>query len=854
MRQLASLFVFSAALGCTVQSHEASPLEPKEKPTDVSVDLKKTDDPKVKAPRAPGAGPTDESTAGAGPGSSTAVPVTASLSLQLFLSRSGDATPPTTYLDVRPLLQKCLPCHGPGQRSPNFSSFPFVGLGEETLGSVIHKMKRRISDVQSPMPPSGMLPADQRAVLNAWIDAGSLEVPPAPAASSEFLDYAVELKWTVDGKETDSHVDGSSSGAFAQALGSLPIGTGVSVAIKVIGLGGVAVLEASYSALILPSSGTLHIPLRAIAVDRLPPVPGDLGELRSENVTHNSASLSWSAAIDGETPANAVSYTLYKSQADNLNSVASIKQNGAPTGASAMGRLSAIVTGLNASSQYFFNVIARDAAGNEAAFKVISLTTEDDPNIVVVSEYPNCISGNQTRPRIAAWRNAAALALQSGASESTVAGFIRQCFSAQVPSCIQPSLDYATRNDLAAAGSDRTAETSPQKQPPAAFLAPAANGLEYVIPADIERTAANNGWPTVRYKSRHAGGFDGDTPSLLMVYVPGDKVSPPVNFDRWLNFATPVDSVQTALTPLPQAALATEEDYAPPSFGQNLPRVFTMVSLERRSGNRPAEVYFQMFDREANGSKFTPRGNSDVASDCVSCHPNGLRAISPLGLHVRRGEPALPDRDWKAAEEINKAMDLAAGGKAISWRTAVESSGSASVRRPFFNPASQGPILGPVVPLNEAGSRSKEFIMGTSLPNGQLVGGCFNTRKTVRVVDIFRRAPGLNNIYSLSAAPNVRWEKVRDSMKCASCHDNVVRGGINATMDMSQVDFKILVDQSMPLGAHVNPLEQESGQSTTPVRDDLTGDERIALANCLAAEFDLEKVQLQKWLTQSSCQ
>ena len=94
-------------------------------------------------------------------------------------------------------------------------------------------------------------------------------------------------------------------------------------------------------------------------------------------------------------------------------------------------------------------------------------------------------------------------------------------------------------------------------------------------------------------------------------------------------------------------------------------------------------------------------------------------------------------------------------------------------------------------------------------------------------------------------------------MNCASCHDNVIRGGINHTMDMSQVDFKILVDQSMPAGAHINPLDTVDGvpgSSSNPVHDELTGDERIALANCVEAEFELEQKQLTKWLSQTQCE
>ena len=57
----------------------------------------------------------------------------------------------------------------------------------------------------------------------------------------------------------------------------------------------------------------------------------------------------------------------------------------------------------------------------------------------------------------------------------------------------------------------------------------------------------------------------------------------------------------------------------------------------------------------------------------------------------------------------------------------------------------------------------------------------------------------------------------------------------------------------MPCGAHTNPLDDD-GALTDPVQDELTLDERIAVANCLQAEFSLEQQQLPKWLTSNTCE
>ncbi len=780
--------------------------------------------------------------------------VAATLALQLNLSEPGDRVPPALmYADVQETIRaNCVSCHKPGYNALDLASFPFSsvnGTGSEPLGAIMTKIKARINDAGHPMPAAGLLPEARRLAVSSWIDTGYLTLPPVSPPSPGLSAYAIDVRWdSAIGASDWVHLAGTDHGVFSKALGTLPVGTDVSVSVRVTGPRHTVVLEKSFSASSLPASGRLDLPLRAVAVDVAAPTPGQLGDLRSSDRSSHGATLTWTAALDRVTPAAGLVYSIYMATTNTLDSVEHIRTTGtllASTNATVR-----LVDGLTPATAYFFNVLVADAAGNEAAYRGVSFTTADDPNAPFVSSYPVCLAADAPRRAVEAWRNAAATAIDRGTeSESAVRMHIDDCFPQPVPRCIKPVLDYTLRNDIAGSNDDLTAAASPQKQPPKEFFAPGHSGLQYVIPENVEQIAHDKGWTVVRYKSRHAGGFDPGTPSLLMVYVPGDKVSPPVSYDRWLNFATPKDEDPQALTPVPQAPLVTAADYAAEdSAGLDLPRVFTMVTLDRATATKPAQVYFQMFDRAATGPKFSPRATSPVTS-CVSCHPNGLRAISPLGFHVRDGEAAMPEADWKAVELMNDAMISAAGNKPVSWRGTAQKS--------FFNPAAQGPILGPVKPLNDAGSRTREFILGGTRPNGTTVKGCFDTRGTVSVRDIFGRAPGLNNVYTLSAEPQVRWEKVRDAMECASCHDNVVRGGINGTMDLSQVDFKILVDQSMPLGSHRNPLDTGDGHpgaATAPVVDALTGDERMALANCLQAEFELESAKVGSWLMQTKCE
>jgi len=461
------------------------------------------------------------------------------------------------------------------------------------------------------------------------------------------------------------------------------------------------------------------------------------------------------------------------------------------------------------------------------------------PQSLVLAATLNCIEGTPTPQDLEQWRREAAQQLQqSSISERALADQIRRCFGSQVPVCLQRLNDYTNRNDLAPSSQDQPVRASPQKQPPAELFLSGIAAWEYRIPEDIEERAAQFGWPAVRYKSRHSGGFDRDTSALLMIYVPGDRVNPPVTFDRWLNFALPEDPPAETVSPTPAAPIPGADDYAAEERGEvELPKVFTMVSLDHRQGQTPGQVYFQRYLRSGGGNPiFKPESNANPKR-CIGCHPNGLRAISPLGYHVRKDENMMDEVAWRTVKLINDAMVQAAGQRPVSWRDAPVRAG-ASQRKPLLNPAAAGPIVGPTVPLNGR-SRTQDFIKQ-----------CAQKRSVVEVRDIFGRAPGRGNVYRFSARPQIDAAKILRFMNCAACHGAATRSPLNALTDWAQVDFKILVDQSMPVGAHKNPLESSSGE----VQDLLNADERIALANCLQAEFELEIQETAAWLTQGTCQ
>jgi hypothetical protein len=426
--------------------------------------------------------------------------------------------------------------------------------------------------------------------------------------------------------------------------------------------------------------------------------------------------------------------------------------------------------------------------------------------------------------------------------------------------CLQRAKDYSERFSLIDSGTfDFKAKDDARKQPPAELLVSSDAEMNVELRGDLEKVAHDRGWPMVRYKSRYSGGFDKETPSLLMIRVPGEKMNPPVGFDRYLNFALPADTGADEMNPIPQAAVVTPEEYRTEvSTGKVLPRTFTIVTLQKKTDSSPAKVFFERYVRQSNGSAvYSPLPPPRLAIDCYTCHVSGMREISPLGYHVREGERQMPRDAWLATKEMNDSMEKGMGYAAMDWGSAVDSTTGKPGK--FLVPASYGPVYGPVSPLTREEkttddgdkvitfpTRTKDFILGK---NGQ--PGCAQLRTTVSVADIFLRAPGRGNIYTLTQDPPIRWEKVRDAMKCASCHNNKQRGAMNAGTDPGEIDFKVLVDQSMPYGWHRNPMDR--GDPSKPVLDLLNLNERIALVNCLRAEWDQEKDKTEAWLKESSC-
>lgn len=515
------------------------------------------------------------------------------------------------------------------------------------------------------------------------------------------------------------------------------------------------------------------------------------------------------------------------------------------------------------------------------------------------ADFPACPQ-NQTAEELEKWRKAAIGSFSDSNQPNSVkletdtasklASSIESCFPTKIPACLQRVHDYAEQKWVAIlpmepdTPEDRKRRVLPKEfwdesaivnGEPTKFSFfkqnPDGNGYE-----DIEQIAREKGWPMVRYKTRMSGGFDSTT-SLLMIRVPGNKLTPPVDYDQYVNIPIPRDPADEEgpidqVKSVPQHKFPGPDDYRDPNKAIWMPSTVTVVTVEKKEGNKPAKVYFTAYHRENAGSFTLFRTPQLNKLECYSCHPNGVRAISPYGYNVREAELAhgimKPEAEWIATQEMNNSMNRNNGFGIVDWGKVKDPSGKL---HPVLNTAAMGPALGPIHPLNhkvitgEDGrpktiypTRTKEFIVGE---DGK--GGCSrnfswtsnwtNNRayglqgNQISLRD-HRNGPSMANVFTMTDNPPINWEKVRDQMNCASCHNNRIRGSLNEQTSFTEVAFKILVDQSMPVGAH-----STSPAGNGSVHDDLNPNERIALTNCLKAEFDIERKMTPEWLSQVSC-
>lgn len=111
-------------------------------------------------------------------------------------------------------------------------------------------------------------------------------------------------------------------------------------------------------------------------VDTTPPVAGSSGTVTVTGVSSSGLTLNWTKATDNTDAQSALQYRVYQSGSNNITGVTNAETNGTALGSGYSTDINTLaVTGLSASTPYYFTVIVKDAAGNKTAYTTATQTT-----------------------------------------------------------------------------------------------------------------------------------------------------------------------------------------------------------------------------------------------------------------------------------------------------------------------------------------------------------------------------------------------------------------------------------------------------------------------------------------------
>jgi hypothetical protein len=105
------------------------------------------------------------------------------------------------------------------------------------------------------------------------------------------------------------------------------------------------------------------------------PVPGNFGVITNGGVTNNSIQITWTKAVDNDTPQADLEYLVVRSGLNNIGNVSKALENGTVVQAWTADISSALAAGLSPATTYYFNVVVRDSLGNMSAYNVVSIAT-----------------------------------------------------------------------------------------------------------------------------------------------------------------------------------------------------------------------------------------------------------------------------------------------------------------------------------------------------------------------------------------------------------------------------------------------------------------------------------------------
>ncbi|MGG3283278.1 S-layer homology domain-containing protein [Paenibacillus solani] len=123
-------------------------------------------------------------------------------------------------------------------------------------------------------------------------------------------------------------------------------------------------------------NNTRDVPTLTKAVlDTTSPDTGS-GSLTPYTITFDSVALEWLKASDNMTEQQELQYLLYISGSPNIGDVSQMERNGKPVGSYAEDQTGLVVNGLTEGTDYYFNVIVKDAVGRKSAYRMLKVTTK----------------------------------------------------------------------------------------------------------------------------------------------------------------------------------------------------------------------------------------------------------------------------------------------------------------------------------------------------------------------------------------------------------------------------------------------------------------------------------------------
>jgi hypothetical protein len=144
------------------------------------------------------------------------------------------------------------------------------------------------------------------------------------------------------------------------------------------------------------------------------------------------------------------------------------------------------------------------------------------------------------------------------------------------------------------------------------------------LPANYREIAKNKGWKVFKYRSRTVPNPPRSSYNRVLIVVPGPKD------DKYIQFTI-------------------SDDLSKPNRPEQLID-FISVEHNKNDYNKNAQVHFTQFWRNSSGKKPVDKIHTGQGYDsCYSCHPNGVRELSP--------EPgSYSKEDAKSLKEIKKMM------------------------------------------------------------------------------------------------------------------------------------------------------------------------------------------------------